>query len=53
MAALKAGMPWRRFSGLLSGLSSQSWWFLWLRNRPKAPLEGAAAEAYFSGIGGR
>jgi hypothetical protein len=45
---LEDGMTWRRFTVLLSGLSPDSWWHLYERNRPR---EGAEIDAYFASLG--
>jgi hypothetical protein len=43
-------MTWRRFCALLQGLSSTSWWFMFLRadaDKPKQ-LSGKAVDSYFA-----
>lgn len=44
-------MPWRRFTALIGGLSGESVWRWWRKNKGLAPLEGDAATAYASSIG--
>lgn len=53
MEALAAGMSWRRFMALLSGLSASSRWQLALASEKDAPrvLEGAAIDRYMRSIG--
>jgi len=42
------GMPWTTFEHLVSGLSSASAWWMWIRTRPAPKLEGADIDAYFA-----
>jgi hypothetical protein len=48
-AELEAGMSWRRFCVLLSGLGAESRWHLSMRAEKDKPrvLEGASAESWF------
>lgn len=43
-------MTWRRFLTLVGGLSMGATFRVWMRHRPKAPLEGEALERAFSKI---
>lgn len=46
-AVFEGGLGWRRFQALMTGLSFDSVWRAWLREKPRPPLSGKAAERYF------
>jgi hypothetical protein len=48
--AVAGGMTWRRFRVLVAGLTGDSIWRAWLVAKANGPLEGEAAERYFSTI---